>query len=100
MMRQLRFQTHLAGCCTCCDGTGVSGDTAVPGGLCWDCRATGHPHDATRLMLWHKERRYRADLHWLTDRPFDVHLAEIHDDYAQTIAALDAALTPREAVAA
>jgi hypothetical protein len=32
------------GCCPGCDGTGVSGDETVPGGLCWDCKATGHPH--------------------------------------------------------
>lgn len=32
------------GCCTSCSGTGFSGDEAVPGGMCWDCKATGHPH--------------------------------------------------------
>lgn len=33
-----------SGCCTECGGGGASGDPAVPGGGCWDCRGTGHPH--------------------------------------------------------
>jgi hypothetical protein len=36
------------GCCASCGGTGVSGDYAVPGGRCWDCRGTGHPHESSR----------------------------------------------------
>lgn len=27
--------------CSSCSGTGRSGDSAVPGGQCWDCRGTG-----------------------------------------------------------
>lgn len=32
------------GCCGHCDGYG--GDASAPetGGMCWDCRGTGHPH--------------------------------------------------------
>jgi hypothetical protein len=33
------------GCCQACDGTGASGDDAVPSGQCWDCRGTGHAHE-------------------------------------------------------
>lgn len=32
------------GCCPSCNGSGFSGDDAVPGGLCWDCQGTGHAH--------------------------------------------------------
>lgn len=37
-----------AGCCGHCDGEG--GDPSAPetGGLCWDCRGTGHPHLGSR----------------------------------------------------
>lgn len=38
------WQRPRLGCCTSCNGTGYSGDSAVPGGMCWDCKATGHPH--------------------------------------------------------
>jgi hypothetical protein len=31
------------GCCSTCDGTGVSGD-AETNGKCWDCYGTGHTH--------------------------------------------------------
>lgn len=34
----------LPGCCYVCSGTGVSGDWET-NGMCWDCRATGHPHE-------------------------------------------------------
>jgi hypothetical protein len=42
---------HDIGCCTSCIGTGYSGDEAVPGGKCWDCYGTGHPH-AGRCRRW------------------------------------------------
>jgi hypothetical protein len=33
------------GCCSACDGTGISGD-AETNGRCWDCYGTGHTHNA------------------------------------------------------
>lgn len=30
------------GCCTCCGG---GGSDFGCGGMCWECRGTGHPHE-------------------------------------------------------
>jgi hypothetical protein len=54
------------GCCTGCGGSGYSGDSAVPGGMCWDCRGTGHSHAGRcRRSPWlrisrHVRNRQRA----------------------------------------
>jgi hypothetical protein len=32
------------GCCGHCDGFGSDPSAPETGGLCWDCRGTGHPH--------------------------------------------------------
>jgi hypothetical protein len=53
-----------AGCCTACKGTGFSGDDAVPGGMCWDCQATGHPHAGPCAPDWLV--RTHVVLRWLT----------------------------------
>jgi hypothetical protein len=38
-------RTHgREGCCGACDGRGHDISAPETGGLCWDCRGTGHPH--------------------------------------------------------
>jgi hypothetical protein len=37
-------------CCDRCHGTGGDVWDESTGGLCWDCRGTGHPH--TGLCTW------------------------------------------------
>lgn len=39
--------TQMAPGCDSCQDTGYSGDQAVPGGRCWDCRGTGMTHSTT-----------------------------------------------------
>jgi len=44
--RRWRNRLHRKPCCPSCSGRGAGGVAMVEshGGLCWDCRATGHPH--------------------------------------------------------
>lgn len=49
----VQMGAHVAGCCRACDGAGAGGTARVEshGGLCWDCRGTGHPHVR---RWWHR----------------------------------------------
>lgn len=48
------------GCCTSCDGNGVSASSPETNGLCWDCRGTGHPH-APDPLCWVSEVKTRLN---------------------------------------
>ncbi|QIN94057.1 hypothetical protein PP459_gp176 [Streptomyces phage Wakanda] len=38
------------GCCSTCEGTGVSGDIET-NGKCWDCYGTGHTHSLSAGII-------------------------------------------------
>jgi hypothetical protein len=43
------------GCCGACDGYGRDASAPETGGMCWDCRGTGHAHDGrcrSRFLDW------------------------------------------------
>lgn len=88
----------MAGCCTACKGSGVSGDIET-NGKCWDCYGTGHPHPPT-FECWILEVKQRKDA-WdsATEElgPSWDETEVLMDDLDMALSALEAALVSIEA---